>query len=68
LQGLSNIGIEIDKKENRSKEKRQIWQISAKSWGVPLVGKVLVVRTNEELEVAEQIQQCLKQRQQQQQP
>lgn len=62
LKGLRNIGIVLDEKENTSKEKRPAWQISVDNKNA-LVSKVLVIKTNEELEVAQQINECLKQAQ-----
>jgi len=59
MSGLSKIGVIVDEKENKSKEKREIWQISEETGSLSAVKRVFVVKTNEELEVSEQIFECL---------
>jgi len=53
LEGLSHI-IPIDEKLNAAKDHAEVRLISRDNENA-LVGKVLVIKTNEELEVAKQI-------------
>jgi len=56
LHGLTKIGVVLDEDMNNTKEKKEIWQISEENFeGRILVGRVFVIKTNEELEVAQQI-------------
>jgi acetate kinase len=53
--GLSQLGIEVDEKKNNRKTKK-ILEIQSTTGAVPL----LVIPTDEELEIAEQTVECIK--------